>query len=210
MKTNILIIILSIITLNIFAQHTSSDVAMKLKDDYKFLYTLPEDIQNLTIGMNYSKIKNTLHVEPYDIHFLDENNHKLLVYRYIIVENVYKKSSRSAEYWNGSVGELFVLLEDNKIKSFISDQGNGGVITVLSVNNRIKLANLDNEIITEGNVLFYQSSSQISVDTSSKTKTEAAPAAAPVKKKSKGKAVAITLGAIGVGILFSALLSVIL
>lgn len=195
MKTNILIIILSFIAINIFAQHTGSDVGKKLIDDYKYIYTLPEDIQSLTIGMNYSKIKNSLHVEPYDIHFLDEDNHKLLVYRYIIVENAYTKSSKSGEYWNGSIGQLFILLEDNKIKSFITDQGKGGVITVLSINNRIKLANGDNDIIDKNDVLYYQSTSQIKVDTSKKEQKTVAPVET-TKKKKPGKTIAIVLGVV--------------
>lgn len=132
-------------------------------------FTSIEKIMLVKPDMSVNQVSATLGIEPYNILHLNEDGDIILIYNYRLKNRIMKVSTTNRDEFNrktrnedsqtaGNIWydkepkQLYVLFDDNKVQSFISDAGKSDSEYLLITNNNIVLA-------SEGEINSYDDQS---------------------------------------------------
>lgn len=118
-------------------------------------YTSVEKIIQVKKGMTIEQANKTLGIEPYNVYNLQADGSSILIYHYrtkvrrmTVPRNYVKKEqtvrgeersqTEGVPWYNKEHNLLYVLFEDGKVKSLLTDQGRSDAEYLLLVNNNIK------------------------------------------------------------------------
>lgn len=112
-------------------------------------YTEPGKLAMLKNGMTLSQINSTLGVDPYDVYHIQDDGSSVLVYSYRLkkrrieyksAEDLATEESQTAgDVWYDEEHQAYLLLNDGKLTSFITDSGRADSKAVLVTNNLLQL-----------------------------------------------------------------------
>lgn len=112
-------------------------------------YTEPAKIVKLKNGMTLTQINSVLGIEPYDVYHMQDDGNTVLVYKYRIKERKIEVTNgedltNEASQTSGTVYyteefKVYILLQDGKLQSLITDAGRRDSKYILIVNNTIQL-----------------------------------------------------------------------
>lgn len=154
-------IILSAIVIMTLISSCSRYIAPQFTSIEKILLVKPD--------MSVNQVSATLGIEPYNILHLNEDGDIILIYNYRLKNRIMKVSTTNRDEFNrktrnedsqtaGNIWydkepkQLYVLFDDNKVQSFISDAGKSDSEYLLITNNNIVLA-------SEGEINSYDDQS---------------------------------------------------
>lgn len=132
-------------------------------------FTSIEKIMLVKPDMSVNQVSATLGIEPYNILHLNEDGDIILIYNYRLKNRIMKVSTTNRDEFNrktrnedsqtaGNIWydkepkQLYVLFDNNKVQSFISDAGKSDSEYLLITNNNIVLA-------SEGEINSYDDQS---------------------------------------------------
>ncbi|SFT87896.1 hypothetical protein SAMN05216474_2862 [Lishizhenia tianjinensis] len=112
-------------------------------------YTEPAKIVKLQNGMTLTQINSVLGIEPYDVYHMQDDGSTVLVYKYRLKERKIEVTTsddltNQASQTSGTVYfteeyKVYILLQDGKLQSLITDAGRKDSKYILITNNTIQL-----------------------------------------------------------------------
>ena len=124
-------------------------------------YTNVQKILNVKKGMTLKQTNSTLGIEPYDIYNIQEDGGSILVYHYRtkqrkmtlpedfkkrekILRGEERSQTEGVSWYDTDHKLVYVLFQDEKVKSLITDQGRADGEFILFSNNNIRKITKDN------------------------------------------------------------------
>lgn len=112
-------------------------------------YTSVNELIKVRKGMTMSKVNEVLGIQPYDIYTIQDDGSTILVYNYRLKDrkmsvsdlNTSKteRGQKEGVDWYGDPSRVYILFEDDKVASLISDHGREDAELLMLVNNNLQL-----------------------------------------------------------------------
>lgn len=114
-------------------------------------YTSVSELIKVRKGMTLNKVNEVLGIQPYDIYTIQDDGSTVLVYNYRIKDRKMSISGDPAKAtktergqkegidWYGEASRVYILFEDDKVASLISDHGREDAELLMLVNNNLQL-----------------------------------------------------------------------
>lgn len=109
-------------------------------------YTNVEKLADIKMGMSIEQVNSELGIEPYDVYFKGEGDF-VVIYNYRVKNRLVNNSSNrhnetsqtNGREWYGQAYFCYIYLNDNKVKSIITDEGKIKSENILIKNNNLFL-----------------------------------------------------------------------
>ncbi|HAW51548.1 MAG TPA: hypothetical protein DCX54_04345 [Flavobacteriales bacterium] len=120
-------------------------------------FTNVSELSKVRKGMTMTKVNEVLGIQPYDIYTVQDDGGTVLVYNYRVKErrmnigarwnyNQRTKTERGQKEgidWYGEASRVYILFEDDKVASLITDHGREDAEILMVTSNNLQLISKD-------------------------------------------------------------------